>query len=236
MAIESVAETGSTNADVRVRAAKGAAEGLWLRADRQSGGKGRLGRAWESPVGNLYASTLVRLRGGDPLAPSLALLAAVALEEVAAAFARAPLRIKWPNDLLIETGSRGWAKAAGILLERAEDAVVIGFGVNLAHAPDLPERPAACLSSAGGVDPQAFCEHLAEAFARWLAIWRGQGVDPVRARWLARAHPVGTPLVARLADGASIEGLFAGLDETGALLLRTAERVVTISAGDVFLL
>src|SRR4051794_19317804 len=99
--IRSVPETGSTNDDLAALARAGAPEGVWLRADRQTGGKGRQGRAWVSPTGNLHASTLVRLRPGDPPAPSLALAAAVALHETVAAFAQhAPVRIKWPNDLV----------------------------------------------------------------------------------------------------------------------------------------
>ena len=77
--IRTVAETGSTNDDVAALAKAGAPEGLWLRAERQSGGRGRHGRSWHSPAGNLYASTLVRLHPGDPPAPTLALVVAVAL-------------------------------------------------------------------------------------------------------------------------------------------------------------
>src|SRR3954468_5499421 len=119
--IRAVAETGSTNDDVAVLAREGAPEGLWLRADRQTSGKGRQGRAWQSPPGNLHASTLVRLRPDDPPAPTLALVAAVALHEVVTPHAPAAT-IKWPNDLLVDG-----AKLAGILLERQGDAVVVGF-------------------------------------------------------------------------------------------------------------
>src|SRR3954470_11406769 len=99
--VRTVPETGSTNDDLAALARDGAAEGLWLRAERQTGGKGRQGREWFSPLGNLYASTLVRLRPGAPPAPTLALAAAVALHEAAGLFApAAELRIKWPNDLL----------------------------------------------------------------------------------------------------------------------------------------
>src|SRR5689334_7206475 len=107
--IRTVPETGSTNDDLAALARAGAPEGTWLRAERQTGGRGRQGRGWESPLGNLHASTLVRLAPGDPPAPTLALVAAVALREVAAAFAPgADLVIKWPNDLLA-----GGAKLAG---------------------------------------------------------------------------------------------------------------------------
>src|SRR3954463_8944234 len=124
--IRTVAETGSTNDDLAALARAGAPAGSGLRAGRQTGGRGRQGRAWDSPAGNLHASTLVRLRPEDPPAPSLALAAAIALHEAAAAFApQAELVVKWPNDLLA-----GGDKLAGILLEREGDAVVIGFGVN----------------------------------------------------------------------------------------------------------
>jgi BirA family biotin operon repressor/biotin-[acetyl-CoA-carboxylase] ligase len=222
-----VAETGSTNDDMAALAREGAAEGLWLRAERQTGGKGRQGRAWSSLPGNLYASTLVRIRPGDPPAPTLALVAAVALHETAALFAPG-VRIKWPNDLLA-----GPAKLSGILLERAEDAVVIGFGVNLAHHPTDIERPATSIFALAGAapDPDAFLDALADAFARWLGRWRSGGLAPVRRAWLSAAHPAGTAL-----NAGGQDGLFDGLDESGALRLRLADGSIrVIHAGDVFL-
>ncbi|MGQ0590049.1 MAG: biotin--[acetyl-CoA-carboxylase] ligase [Sphingosinicella sp.] len=226
--IRTVAETGSTNDDVAALARDGAAEGIWLRADWQTGGKGRQGRAWQSPPGNLYASTLVRLQPDDPPAPTLALVAAVALHEVVAIYAPSA-QIKWPNDLLFDG-----AKLAGVLLERQGEAVVIGFGVNLTHHPSDLGRPATSLAALAGMAPEPgpFLEVLAEAFARWLARWRSEGLPPVRARWLAAAHPLGTPLAT-----ADAEGLFDGLDESGALRLRLAGGGLrVIHAGDVFLI
>lgn len=231
--IHTVAQTGSTNADMLELAAAGAGEGRWLRAERQSGGRGRQGRAWDSPEGNLYASTLVRLRPTDPQAATLALVAAVALEEAVRVFLPYGATLKWPNDLLIDG-----AKLSGILLERAGDAIVIGVGVNLAHHPDLPDRVATSFAEHGACpDPGTFAEVLAETFARWLARWRGEGLDPVRLRWLECAHPLGTALTVRLPDDGAIDGLFDGLDREGALILRlaTGSRRV-IHAGDVFLI
>jgi BirA family biotin operon repressor/biotin-[acetyl-CoA-carboxylase] ligase len=139
------------------------------------------------------------------------------------------VRIKWPNDLLFDT-----AKLAGILLERLEDAVVIGFGFNLSYCPDDLNRPATSLKALAGMapEPAAFTEILAESFARWLGRWRSEGLAPVRRQWLAGAHPLGTAL--RTPEG---EGLFDGLDADGALRLRLADgSLKLIHAGDVFLI
>ncbi|MDF7773897.1 biotin--[acetyl-CoA-carboxylase] ligase [Sphingomonas sp. AOB5] len=231
--MRTVAETGSTNADLAGLARSGAAEGLWLRAERQTAGKGRQGRAWESPVGNLFASTLVRLRPSDPQGATLALVAAVALEDAVSTFLPGQAMLKWPNDLLIDG-----AKLSGILLERVDDAVIIGFGVNLAHHPEGLERPVTGLAAHGVTpDPHIFLETLAESLERWIARWRGEGLGPVRDRWLARAHPMGTALTARQADGSSQDGLFGGLTGDGALILRLADGSShVIHAADVFLI
>ncbi len=154
----------------------------------------------------------------------------MALHEVVGAFA--PDRrftIKWPNDLLCDE-----AKLLGVLLERVDDAVVIGIGVNLAHHPEDIGRPVTSLATLTGSapHPRDFLDALASGFAGWLGRWRGEGLQPVRTAWLAAAHPIGTAL----ATGAG-EGLFDGLDETGALRLRLADGTCrVIHAGDVFLI
>jgi BirA family biotin operon repressor/biotin-[acetyl-CoA-carboxylase] ligase len=230
--IRTVSSTTSTNADMLALAAQGAGEGLWLRAVEQTAGRGRQGRAWASPPGNLYASTLVRLRPGDPNPATLAMVAAVALDEVLRAYGATPT-IKWPNDLLI-----GDAKLTGILLERSGEAIVVGVGVNLAHHPEGLDRAVTSVAAQGlgAPDPGLFLRDLAEAFARWLAVWR-TGLEPVRRRWLERAHPAGTALSVRLPDQPPIDGLFDGLDADGALRLRLASgEVQVIHAGDVFLI
>lgn len=210
-------------------ASTGVAEGYWLRAERQSGGRGRVGRTWVSPAGNLYTSTIVRVRSGDPAAATLALVAAVALDEIVRAYApESGAQIKWPNDIMV-----GGAKLAGILLERSGEAVVIGIGANLAEAPTGLDRPVTSLSALGfgAPDPDNFVHDLAASFARWVARWRGEGLGPVREAWLSRAHPTGTAL--SVGDDT---GLFDGLAEDGALRLRLADgQVRVIHAGDVFL-
>ncbi|MGQ0558486.1 MAG: biotin--[acetyl-CoA-carboxylase] ligase, partial [Sphingosinicella sp.] len=183
-------------------------------------------RTWLSPAGNLYASTLVRLQAGDPPAPTLALVAGIALHEVVARYVP-DVQIKWPNDLMVER-----FKLAGILLEREGEAVVIGLGVNLAAAPDGLDRPATSVAAqaAKAPLPGELLEELAVTFGHWLARWRGEGLAPVRTRWLEDAHPIGTLLAS--ADG---KGHFAGIDEQGALQLQGDDgSVKTIRAGDVF--
>jgi len=232
--IHHVAVTGSTNDDMMALVRDGAPEGTWLRADRQESGRGRQGRPWISPPGNLYASTLVRRMAGDPPAPSLAMVAAVALDELLQAWLGPDrLLIKWPNDLLADS-----AKISGILLEGADRAVVVGIGVNLAYHPEGIDRPATSLAALGlsPPDPGDFLADLAAVFAAWLARWRGEGLGVVLARWQARAHPPGTALSVRAPDGA-IDGLYDGLDADGALRLRTADGCIhLVHAGDVFLL
>ncbi len=258
--IRTVAETGSTNADMLALARRGLSEGVWLHAERQTAGRGREGRAWISPVGNLYASTLVRLRPGDPAATGLSLVTGVALAEVIGSLISASrsimprfdngdlddpwpasrrstadlgVTLKWPNDLLIRR-----AKVAGILLERFEDAVVVGLGVNVASCPDIPDRAVTSLAREGvTLEPIPLLGAIAAAFAGLLALWRRDGLEPIRRGWLAVAHPLGTPLTARLPDGTAFVGAFDGLATDGALLLRLADgsrRV--IHAGDVFAL
>ena len=232
--IRHIPATGSTNEDMLALARDGAAEGLWLRADSQTGGRGRQGRAWVSPPGNFYGSTLVRRMVGDPPAPSLAMVAAVALDALLQGWlGSGRLTIKWPNDLLADG-----AKISGILLEGAGEAVVVGIGVNLAHHPDLPDRPATSLAALGlsPPDPADFAEELAASFAAWLARWRSEGLGVVLARWQARAHPPGTALRVNAPEGV-LEGLYEGLEGDGALRLKSADgRVHVVHAGDIFLL
>lgn len=234
--IRTLAETGSTNADLVAALAAGEAlrEGDWLVADRQTMGRGRLGRHWFDGAGNFMGSTLVRLGPGDPLAPSLALLAGLAVHEAVSIRLPPPHRalLKWPNDVLI-----GGAKVAGILLERAGDHVIVGIGVNLAAAPQVPGRETAALSRFGPApDRDAFAADLARAFAAELDRWRTYGIEPLTARWQAAAHPVGTPLEVSDPGQGALRGTYAGLSPEGGLLLRLADGSSrAIHAGDVIL-
>ncbi|WP_407696224.1 biotin--[acetyl-CoA-carboxylase] ligase [Sphingobium sufflavum] len=236
-----VAETGSTNDDMAALAGSGASEGLWLRAERQTGGKGRAGRVWSSQSGNLHISTLVKRQPGDPASHTLALVAAVAAHAAVAELAPAiAVTIKWPNDLMVEQPASGSAKLCGMLLEARGDAVIVGFGMNVTHAPEIEERTTTSLASCGAradSDAARTAEVLAEQFARWLDCWRREGLDRIRQAWLKAAHPVGTSLRVLLPDGTQAEGGFAGLAADGALLLMGRDgRQVVIHAGDVFAL
>ena len=204
-----------------------AVEAEWLVALAQDSGRGRQGRQWQSLDGNFFGSTLVQLRPGDPPAPALALVAGLALiDAVDAAAPRPNLMLKWPNDLMLEG-----AKLGGILLERSDERVVAGYGVNLAAAPAIKGKATADLG--GAIRPQAFAPLLAASFARLLAAWRSAAPDAFARAWLARAHPLGTPLTVHSGQGEVVSGLFAGIDQDGALRLNVDGEIRLIRAGDV---
>ena len=198
---------------------------------RQDGGKGRHGRPWESIDGNFSGSTMVQLRASDPPAPSLTLVAGLALiEAVEIEAPGSPLLLKWPNDLML-----GGAKLAGILLERSGDRVVAGFGVNLAGAPELPNRKTASLKGIRDIPPQAFAPVLAAKFAQLLTAWRSSEPAQFAQAWMARAHPVGTPLEVHSGPSERVSGTFDGIEPDGAMRLRRDGMIDVIRAGDVFL-
>jgi BirA family biotin operon repressor/biotin-[acetyl-CoA-carboxylase] ligase len=233
---ETVRDTGSTNADLlaRIEAGEQLAEGAWLIADRQRTGRGRQGRTWIDAAGNFMGSTVVWFEERDPPAPSLSLVAGLAVHEAVLARMAAPhhLQLKWPNDLLL-----GGAKVAGILMERSGNSAVVGIGVNLAAAPAMPDRAASSLRTIGPApERDSFARDLAGTFERELARWRQFGLEPIIARWLAAAHPVGSPLSVHGPDGARLAGAFDGLAPDGALRLRLADGSLrVIHAGDVAL-
>ena len=171
---------------------------------------------------------MVELGRSDPPAQSLSLAAGLALiEAVDSAAPGLPLLLKWPNDVVADG-----AKLAGILLERQGDRVVVGFGVNLADAPPIPDRPTTHLS--GRISPQVFAPLLAASTTRLLGLWRSSRPDDFARAWLARAHPIGTQLTIHSADSAVVSGSFAGIDPDGALRLRLDDGTVeVIRAGDV---
>ncbi|HEX4160762.1 MAG TPA: biotin--[acetyl-CoA-carboxylase] ligase [Rhizomicrobium sp.] len=231
-------EADSTNEEARRLAMAGAAAPLWILADRQTKGRGRRGREWQAPAGNLTATLL--LRPESPLArcAQLSFTAALAAAGMIAQYApAAEVSLKWPNDVLVHG-----RKIAGILLESAGNApgrpdwLAIGIGANLAAHPTDVEFPATSLAALGAQvpAPQEALASLAAQWARWYELWMERGFGPVRDAWLARAAGLGTRIRARLAGGET-HGMFEGIDEGGALLLRESPgRLRVISAGEVF--
>ena len=138
-----------------------------------------------------------------------------------------PLLLKWPNDLLL-----GGKKLAGILLERSGDRIAVGFGVNLAAPPVLPDRHGASLG--GKVLPEAFAPLLAASFARLLDLWRQSPPALLGQAWLARAHPIGTSLTVHSGADETVSGRFDGIEADGALRIRRGDgRLEIVRAGDV---
>lgn len=230
----------STNAEAMRRAAAGEPAGLWVWSLIQSEGRGRAGRGWDSPAGNLHASVLLRPRCNVETALQLAFVAGLTVHDLVRALlpegAPRP-SLKWPNDVLIDD-----RKVSGVLLESAAGAdagecvVVVGFGVNLARHPTDALRPATDVARHGAnVPPRLAFQHLTGALHGRLVQWNeGAGFDAIRGYWEERALPVGHRIRVRLQDREE-HGRYGGIDASGALRLVVgsgAER--RIAAGDVF--
>jgi BirA family biotin operon repressor/biotin-[acetyl-CoA-carboxylase] ligase len=170
------------------------------------------------------------VREGDPSPQTLSLVAGLALiETIDVAVPAQPLMLKWPNDVMLSG-----KKLAGILLERSGNRVAIGFGVNLAKAPTLPERQGASL--AGQVVPQAFAPLLAGSFSRLLDAWRSSEPPLLAQAWMARAHPIGTRLSVHSSAEERVSGRFDGIEPDGALRLIADDGALeVIRAGDIVL-
>ena len=232
--IRFVDETGSTNADLlsQLSAGEPLREGDWLVARRQVSGRGRQGREWFDGAGNFMGSTIVRPASGDPAPHTLALMSGLAVYEALLPHCPDPsaLMLKWPNDVLL-----GGAKLVGILLESSSGAVVVGIGVNLRAAPDLPDRQTVALSKITNPPSlENFADRLAASFDTELERWRNHGLDLLLRRWQAAAHPFGAQLTVHDPSGEKLSGTFAGLDASGSLLLRdSGGKTRTVHAGDV---
>lgn len=228
----------STNEEARRLAAAGPVEPTWIAADRQTAGRGRRGRRWESPTGNLAATLLIAPGKPASECAQLSFVAALAGSDTAAYFApNADVKVKWPNDVLA-----GGRKIAGILLESASTGneepqwLAIGIGMNLAEYPLDTEFPATALAALGVAvpKPREALTKLAASWAGWYETWRDHGFGAIRDAWLARAANLGGRIRARL-QNEETTGVFEGIDGTGALILReTASRTRIIAAGEVF--
>ncbi len=236
--VETFERLGSTNDEAMARLKAGDPGGLFVVAVSQTGGRGRQGRAWSSPPGNLYATLALLDPAPIAVAPQLGFVAGVALATVLrqALGGDTRLQIKWPNDLLFDG-----AKLAGLLLESvalpgARTACVIGFGVNCLSHPDGTALPCHQHSRDGPSDgPARGLDRLAVELERHLAIWdRGRGFAAIRASWLALAAGLGERIDVAL-PRLRRHGRFEGIDSTGRLMLATDDGLVLVDAGDVFL-
>jgi len=228
---------GSTSDEAKRLARDGAAEGLIVCAQEQTAGRGRRGRVWASPPGNLYMSLVLRPECRAADAAQLGFVVALSLAEAVAALGPSlAVGCKWPNDLLVDG-----RKIAGILLEtemlagERPDFVVIGIGVNLAASPKDVGYPATSLAEEGvaGVAPLTALTAFIRHFAPWIGRWRTAGFAPVRAAWLARAIGLGEPVRVHLHSD-TLAGRFVDLDDDGALLLGLPDGRRRIAAGEVF--
>lgn len=241
--LTSLGTTGSTNAEARLRAEHGDDGPLWITATAQTQGRGRHGRIWTSPPGNLYASLLLRDPSAFEDAPQLAFVAALALRDAVAleAHTLAPrLKFKWPNDLLLAE-----RKCAGILIEgeaTPDDKaakrfiVVIGIGANCTSHPTDAQFPATDLQAHGApVTPEALFARLSATMCTRLGQWdRGRGFAAILGDWLAHARGIGEPIAVRNGDR-EMQGRFVGLDHGGRLMLERPDGgIAKIAAGDVF--
>ncbi len=233
-------ETGSTNRDAMAEAETGAPEGLVIFANKQTSGKGRLGRTWHTMPESLAASVLLRPDLPPEQVPQLSLLTAVALHDALSRYCP-DIRIKWPNDLLYYG-----AKVAGILTEmRAEPgrvhAVVLGFGINLAAPADgWPadiDKPATDMASisATPISKTELAAAILHALDEWYDIYLTAGFAPVHRAWW-QAHAASGAKVSVYDGRDYIEGIARALDDDGALLLETTSGMRRIIAGDLELL
>ncbi len=235
-------EIDSTNEEAKRLAASGVRGPVWIVADRQTAGRGRRGRAWTSPVGNLMCTLLLRPKCGPAEAGELSFVAGLALHDAASMLlpdeVSGTISLKWPNDLLIDS-----KKASGILLESESTGsaevnwLAIGIGLNLVHFPEDTPYPATSLEAEGGrsCSVESALTGLAAAFDRWYATWQQPGgFNSIREAWLKRARGIGEEITVRLSDD-TLVGTFEDLSADGALQLRLATgELREIAAGDVF--
>ncbi|MDO9222639.1 MAG: biotin--[acetyl-CoA-carboxylase] ligase [Caulobacter sp.] len=234
---EALEEVDSTNAEARRRAEAGETGPLWITAARQTAGRGRRGRTWETGQGNLAATLLFVTDRPPAEAAQISFIAALAVADLADAFVPASkVSLKWPNDPMIDG-----RKTSGILVESGQRPgglwIAVGVGVNLATPPDAPERPATAFAEHMTGPPPKPLEALAilsEAFERWRLVWQRSEFVPIAEAWTRRAHGLGEACVARLGHE-TVSGIAEGLDPDGALRLRLPDGMLRrITAGDVF--
>ena len=225
----------STNEEARRLVAAGRSAPIWIAARLQSVGRGRAGRGWVSPAGNLYATLAMPNAGGIQSALKVPFAMGVAASRAVKAVSPGlPVQLKWPNDLRVNG-----AKLGGILVETAksgaQDWVIAGIGINVASRPESLDQATTCLADHNVGFPLT-ADHVIEALMRtWDEADRlsQDRFDLVISQWLASAEGLGERFIAR-PGGQSVSGVFEGLEPDGALKLRLDDgRLQIIRAGDV---
>ena len=194
-------------------------------ASCQSGGKGRMGRCWMSPKGNLYLSAVVKEY--DARTPLLAFVVAVSVADALKDF---NVRLKWPNDVLLTGG-----KVAGILLERTENKIIVGIGVNIVSSPtENMLYKTAHLN--GRITVEQAMDKILTALSENIAIFEDSGFERIRQKWLQVAKGLGQTIKVQQPNQTMI-GVFKDLSPQGELVLELPDKTVQkITAGDVFLI
>jgi len=224
-------EVGSTNTEALRLAEEGAPEFTLVTARRQSAGRGRRGKTFDSPAGNLFASIVLRPNRPYAVVSQLSFVAAIAVGDLLDRLEiRGTVGFKWPNDVQVDG-----AKISGILLEGGVGHLVAGIGVNLAHhPPGMPYPTTSVLAKGGKTDIDEATAILAEAFLERYRRWLADGFEPIREAWLARAMGLGREVRVTVREGRTDTGIFSALDETGALVLTQNGTTRKITAGEIF--
>lgn len=223
----------STMEKAHALARKGAGEGTWIVAETQTQGRGRLGRKWNSPLGGLYCSLILRPTRPQAEIPQLALVAGLAAAEAIHDLTRLYPSIRWPNDLLING-----KKVAGILVEAKDKAVVAGIGINV--TTDVKKLPpeATSLAACGAkkTSPDKLLAALRKHLGHWYAVWAEEGFAPIRQALRSRIGHFGEPVT--ITTGRQhLEGAAQDLDEQGRLVVRLDSGIQrSFEAGEVTLL
>ena len=251
--LEAHETVGSTNQLALEHAKQGDPGKLWIVSKRQESGRGRRGRNWETPHGNLAATLLLVGRGELKLAATLGFVAGLALSDALAAIVpngrigigvdggqagnpgRGRFELKWPNDVLADS-----AKLAGILLESAQlgsgrYALAIGVGVNVVAHPEGLPYPATSLAALGAeANAEVLFLALSDAWTSNARDWdEGRGLARIRRNWLARAAGLGSDVAVRV-DGNVVRGIFETIDDDCRFVIRSrGGEVIRIAAGDV---
>ncbi len=238
--VEFLETVDSTNAEATRRVSSGLAtpNKSVIIAEKQTAGRGRREREWFSPVGNLYCSLILQPPRDMSEWAQVSFVAALAIHGLLSEFCGTDQTIntKWPNDVLINQ-----KKVSGILLEtetspsEPSPRLIVGMGINIAHHPENTQTPAVSLNALGynSLNIEDVTRRLLNHFDGWYDTWLATGFRGLKAPWLERTIGIGKPIVVRL-EKLEISGIFAGINDEGALCLDDHGETRFVAAGDVF--